>query len=136
MIPYIQRTLCCLMLWLPLTHAAEQSHTLTPKQLKCLYAQIESLISEPADPVLVLLTLPCESSEVPTLPAGEKTEFPELDPEVVPDGSATLKPEDVLMLSKKQLICFQKQYNKLIQQDKDTIQVSFADSCTDEVADE
>jgi len=32
MILYIQRALCCLMLWLPITHAEEQSDVLTLKQ--------------------------------------------------------------------------------------------------------
>lgn len=135
MLPIINRQfLFLLTLLLPLTNsvAAEQTYLLTKDQLKCLYAQVDSLLSEPADPVVILLTTQCDLSDSSPLSSGEKTELPLPNPTIGSAATATLKPEDVLVLSKKQLKCFQQQFNELIQQSKDAIQVSFSEHCSSE----
>jgi hypothetical protein len=133
MLPIINRQfLSLLTLLLPLTNsvAAEQTYLLTKEQLKCLYAQVDNFLSEPADPVIILLTTQCNPSDSPPLPSGEKTELPLPNPTIGSAATATLKPEDVLVLSKKQLKCFQKQFDELIQPSKDAIQVSFSEHCS------
>ena len=132
MLPIINRALLFILtLLLPITNsiATEQTYLLTKAQLKCLYAQVDSLLSEPVDPVVILLTTPCDQSNSPPLPSGEKTELPVLNPTIGSEATATLKPEDILMLSKAQLICFQQQFNQLMQQPSDAIQVTFQENC-------
>ena len=63
MLPIINRALLFILtLLLPITNsiATEQTYLLTKAQLKCLYAQADSLLSEPVDPVIILLTTPCD----------------------------------------------------------------------------
>ena len=85
MSPHIQYRLGWFMILCPLAYsvAEERIYTLTTEQLKCIYEQVYSLISEPADPIVVLLTpSQCKPSETPALPNSEKVEFPPLDPKV------------------------------------------------------
>lgn len=117
------------------THAEEKAkevgYLLTKSQLQCLYAQVESLLSEPVDPAIILLS---EESCKPSNSSlksggGERTDLPALKPSVNPTEAKPLKPEDVLVLNKAQLTCFKQQFATLLQQKKEAIPMTFPDKC-------
>jgi hypothetical protein len=123
------------------THAEDKAkeigHLLTKNQLQCLYTQVESLLAEPVDPAIILLSEEsCKpsNSSLKLSGGGEKTDLPELKLPVNPAAEKPLKPEEVLVLNKAQLTCFKQQFATLMKQEKQAIQVTFPDKCATQEA--
>jgi len=112
--------------------AKEVGYLLTKSQLQCLHAQVEGLLSEKVDPAIILLS---EESCKPSSSSlksgvGERTDLPGLKPSVNPTEAKPLKPEDVLVLNKAQLTCFNQQFATLMKQEKEAIQMTFPENCS------
>ncbi len=128
--------LSCVLCALPLIcHSADtmrsneaEIHLITKNALKCLYKETDGLLSEPADPVIVLLKSRC-SQPLQELVSEEKGRLPipELNPKVGLD--VTLKPADVFVLTHSQLKCFKLAFDSLMQQTEDLVQVRFTENC-------
>ncbi len=101
-------------------------HLITKGKLKCLYEEIDNLLSEPADPVIVLLKSPC-TQLLQKLPSEEKGRLPLPKPKV--DENPTLEPADVLVLTHSQLICFKSVFDSFMQQTEDMVPVRFTETC-------
>lgn len=133
MLSYLNRTLLylfVLLLTITSSLAADQTtYRLSKDKLKCLYAQIDSLLSEQADPLVVLLSTSCTQPNSSTLPRGERTELPFPNPTIDSKATDTLKPEDVLVLKKAQLLCFKQQFHQFMQQPEDFVNVAFNETC-------
>jgi hypothetical protein len=133
MLFYLNQTLLYLFVFLltmTTSLVAEQTtYRLSKDKLKCLYAQIDSLLSEPADLLIVLLSTSCTQPNSSTLLRGEKTELPFPNPTISSEATATLKPENVLVLKKAQLLCFKQQFSQFMQQPEDFINIAFNETC-------
>lgn len=97
------------------------------EKLKCLYIQVGRLLKEGSDPVWILLTNKCDQTPLSSI-SGEKTDLPK-PPSLKPDlEKPILKPDDILLLSRKQLECFRDNYEKM-DKTNDPVTVSFLENC-------
>ena len=110
----------------------QETYLIAKDKLQCLYDQTDNLLDELADPVIVLFTSQCDQPPA-QLDSGEKGTLPVLNLKVGSD--ATLKPEDVLVLTHAQLLCFKHSFAGLMQQTKEPVPVRFANSCATENSD-
>ena len=118
--------LCALPMAVHSADGPQETYLIAKDKLQCLYGQIDSLLKEPANPVIVLLNSQC--SRLPAqLDIVERGKLPVLNPKVGAD--ATLKPEDVLVLTHAQLQCFKLAFAGLMQQSKEPVPVRFTDTC-------
>jgi hypothetical protein len=103
-------------------------HLISKDALKCLYEETDGLLSEPADPVIVLLKSQC-SQPIQELASEEKGQLPipKLNPKIGSD--ATLNHEDVLVLTHLQLKCFKLAFDNIMLQTEDLVRVHFIESC-------
>lgn len=122
--------LVCLCILPVIGHSADnlqKSYLISKDKLKCLYEQTDSLLKEPMEPVIVILNNHCDQPRA-QLSNGEKSRLPLFNPQVDPKAP-TLKPEDVLMLSRAQLKCFKQAFDELMKQAQEPVSVRFTDTC-------
>lgn len=124
--------ICALPVTGQCTDDPQASFLIAKEKLQCLYKQSESLLNEPGDPIMIVLNSQCAQAPA-QLNIGERGTLPVLNPKVGPD--ATLKPEDVLMLTHAQLQCFKQGFARLMQQTNNPVQVRFTDNCSTEDGD-
>jgi hypothetical protein len=122
---YSRSTLLCCLCALPLVGHSADTYQLSKTTLQCLYNQAESLLTEPGEPLLILLNQ-CNQTST-SLMSGEKTGLAPIEPAV--DSKPTLKPEDVLVLTHMELQCFKQDFERYKQESTEPVTVIFRDTC-------
>ena len=85
-------------------------------EIQCLYDIVDTYLSEPVDPVIILLPNICAKPEIPSgSGTGIKSNLPTLSLPVNPE-TPSLTEDDILIVSKEQLNCFKKNFEQLIDQ--------------------
>jgi len=103
---------------------------LTKERLHCLLEQVENLLEEGANPVVIPLSQICPQSSI-QLPGIERERsdgLPTFKPRI-DRKNPTLKPEDMLIVTRSELKCFKSEFSKLEKFNKEPIQVRFTESC-------
>lgn len=122
----------CLVLNLTFSQSLAEERKIEKNQEKdrlvCLYDRISNYLTEPADPIIVLLVGICDEVESTSITDSEKSQLPHLD---IPINSQapTLTHTDVLVVTRKQLKCFKDRYNEIIKRDNLTINAVFSEFC-------
>ena len=113
-------------------HTAEKKKIvyLTKEKLRCLQEQVEDLLDEKTDPLLVVFTRDCHRTSTQIVESEKmRVGIPEINPKVNAQDP-TLKREDLLLITRSELQCFELQFGQLMKSKKEPIRIEFTESCT------